>query len=99
MMTVAGPGGEPDTISGPDGFATRVRHEHDLALDHVDELILLRMRVPGRRLAAGQNSYEVDAVVPEPRMIAQASVENVCAVPRGTAQDSSTRCSLARRSV
>ena len=54
--------------------ATRVGHEHELALEHVDELILLRMRVTGRRLAAGQNPNEIDAVVLEPRMVAQAPV-------------------------
>jgi hypothetical protein len=53
MMTVPGPGREPDTHAGPNGLPTRVRHEHELALYHVDELILLRMRATGRRLAAG----------------------------------------------
>src|SRR5215813_7070057 len=77
MMTVPGPSREPDTHAGPDGFPTRVRHEHELALYHVDELILLRMRVTGRRLAAGQDPNEVDAVVLEPRMVAQASVETL----------------------
>jgi homoserine acetyltransferase len=56
----------PDTRSRPDSFATRIRHEHELALNHVDELILLRMRVTGQRLAAGQNPREIDAVVLEP---------------------------------
>ena len=48
MVTVAGPRREADAHARPDGFATRVRDEHELALDHVDELILFRMRVTGR---------------------------------------------------
>src|SRR6476661_10324580 len=35
------------------------------------------MRVTGRRLSAGQDPNEVDAVVLEPRMVAQASVETL----------------------
>src|SRR5262245_32157548 len=35
------------------------------------------MRVTGRRLATGQDPNEVDAVVLEPRMVAQASVETL----------------------
>ena len=71
-MAVAGACRKTDARADPDGLATRVGHEHELALEHVDELILLRMRVTGRRLAAGQNPNEIDAVVLEPRMVAQA---------------------------
>src|SRR5262245_56520655 len=77
MMTRPRPGREPAPHDRPNGLPTRVRHEHELALYHVDEFILLRLRVAGRRLAAGQDPNEVDAVVLEPCMVAQASVETL----------------------
>ena len=40
MMAVAGACRKADARAGPDGLATGVRHEHELALEHVDELIL-----------------------------------------------------------
>src|SRR5215475_8922840 len=72
MMAIARSSWKADADARPNGFATRVGHKHQLALNHVNELVLLRMRVPRRRLTIGQNPNKVDAVIFEPRMIAEA---------------------------
>src|SRR5450631_1933402 len=74
MMAVARSGWKADAGTWLNGFATRVGHKHEFTLEHVNELVLLGMSVSGRRLAAGQNSNEIDAVILEPGMIAQAPV-------------------------
>jgi hypothetical protein len=73
MMAVARSSWKADAGARPNGFATRVGHKHELPLYHVNELVLLRMRVSRRRLTIGQNPNKVDAVILEPRMIAEAS--------------------------
>ena len=55
-------------VPGP----TRVGHKHELALNHVNELVLPGMRVSRRRLTTGQNPNKIDAVILEPCMIAEA---------------------------
>ena len=72
MMAVARSSWKADAGARPNGFATRVGHKHELALNHVNELVLLGMRVSRRRLTIGQNPNEVDAVILEPRMISEA---------------------------
>src|SRR5258708_16815105 len=72
MMAIARSSWKADAGTRPNGFATRVGHKHELALNHVNELVLLRMRVSCRRLTIGQNPNKVDAVILEPRMIAEA---------------------------
>src|SRR5690349_9519394 len=72
MMAIARASRKADAGARPNGFATRVGHQHELALNHVNELVLLRMRVSRRRLTIGQNTNKVDAVILEPRMIAEA---------------------------
>src|SRR5262245_1213370 len=73
-MSIAGACRKANARAGPDGLTTCIRHEHEFALDHVDELILLRVRVAGRRLAAGQDPNEIDAVILQPRMVPEAPV-------------------------
>jgi hypothetical protein len=53
MMSVPGTCWKANAGAGPDTFSTRVRHEHEFALEHVNEFILLRMRVTRRRLSTG----------------------------------------------
>ena len=40
-MAVACSSWEADAGSRPNGFATRIGHKHELALKHVNELVLL----------------------------------------------------------
>ncbi len=51
-----------------------VRHEHEFALEHIDELILLRMCVTSRRLAARQDPNEIDPIILQPRMVSEAPI-------------------------
>jgi hypothetical protein len=71
MVAIARSSWKADAAARPNGFATRVGHKHELALNHVNELVLLRMRVSRRRLTIGQNPNKVDALILEPRMIAE----------------------------
>jgi hypothetical protein len=64
MMAIARSSWKADAGARPNGFATRVGHKHKLALNHVNELVLLRMRVSRRRLIIRQNPNKVDAVTP-----------------------------------
>src|ERR1700731_2226526 len=65
MMAVARSSWKADAGARPNGFATRVGHKHELALNHVNELVLLGMRVSRRRLTTGQNANKIDAVILE----------------------------------
>ena len=96
-MAIARSSWKADAGARPNGFATRVGHKHELALNHVNELVLLGMRVSRRRLTIGQNPNKVDAVILEPRMIAEGAGYSACAVPPGTARDSWMRCSQINR--
>ena len=71
-MAVACSSWKANAGARPNGFATRVGNKHELALNHVNELVLFGMRVSRRRLTIGQNPNKVDAVILEPRMIAEA---------------------------
>src|SRR5476651_498319 len=72
MMAVARSSWKADAGARPNGFTTRVGHKHELALKHVNELVLPGMRVSRRRLTTGQNPNKVDAIILESGMIAQA---------------------------
>jgi hypothetical protein len=63
MMAVARSSWKTDAGARPNGFAIRVGHKHELALNHVNELVLLGMRVSRRRLTTGQNPNKIDAVI------------------------------------
>src|SRR5215471_15769572 len=52
---------ECDAGTRPDRLATRIGHKDKFAFNDVNELILFRMGVPGRRLAAWLDTYEIDA--------------------------------------
>src|SRR5689334_23416246 len=72
MMAIACSSWKADAGARPNGFAAGVGHKHELALDHVNELVLPGMRVSRRRLTSGQNPNKIDAVILEPCMIAEA---------------------------
>src|SRR5215475_13305927 len=74
VMTIASACRECDAGAWPDRLASRIGDEDEFTLDDVNELILFRVGVPSRRLAARLNTYEVDAVVLEPAVIAEPPV-------------------------
>src|SRR5215469_2938243 len=74
VMTIAGACRECDAGARPDRLASRIGDEDEFTLDDVNELILFRVGVPSRRLAARLDTYEVDAVVLDPTVIAETSV-------------------------
>jgi hypothetical protein len=63
MVPVAGARGKTDARPGSDALAAPIRHQHDLALQHVDELVLLGMGVTCRGLAARLDADEIDPIV------------------------------------
>ena len=69
-MTIASACRECDAGAWPDRLASRVGEEDEFTLDDVNELILFRVGVPGRRLAARLDTYDVDPLVFEPTVIA-----------------------------
>jgi hypothetical protein len=64
----------PPIAARSDRLASRIGDEDEFTLDDVNEFILFRVGVSRRRLAAGLDTYEVDAVVFEPAVIAEAPV-------------------------
>ena len=70
VMTIASACRECDAGAWPDRLASRIGDEDEFTLDDVNEFILFRVGVPSRRLAARLDTYEVDAVVFEPTVIA-----------------------------
>jgi hypothetical protein len=74
VMTIASACRECDAGAWPDRLASRIGDEDEFTLDDVNELILFRVGVPSRRLAARLDTYEVDAVVLEPTVIAETPV-------------------------
>jgi hypothetical protein len=80
VVTIARPCRECDAGARPDRLASRIGDEDQFTLDDVNELILFRVGVPGRRLAAWLDTYEVDAVVFEPTVIAETPVPSFALV-------------------
>src|SRR5262245_55828906 len=74
VMSVAGASRKANACARPDGLATCVRHEREFTLNHIDELILLRVRVTGRRLTAGLDPNEIHSVILQPRIVPQAPI-------------------------
>ena len=70
MVTVSCARRECDASARPDSLAPRIGDEDEFAFDDVNELILFRVGVPGRRLAARLDEYEVHAIVFKPTVIA-----------------------------
>ena len=70
VVTVSSTRRECDATAGPDSLAPRIGDEDEFAFDDVNEFILSCVGVPGRRLAAGLDTYEVDAIVFKPTVIA-----------------------------
>ena len=73
-MAIASACRECDAGAWPDRFVSRIGDEDEFTLDDVHELILFRVGVPSRRLAARLDTYKVDAVVLEPTVIAKTPV-------------------------
>src|SRR5262245_19273789 len=71
MMPVADTGLETCSISGTQHGRTAVLDQRDLALEHVDELVLLLVPVAQRRGRAGPQPREVDPELREPRDVAE----------------------------
>jgi len=74
VMTIASACRECDARAWPDRLAPRIGDEDEFTVDDVNELILFRVGVPSRRLAARLDTHEVDAVVLEPTVIAETPV-------------------------
>ena len=70
VVTIASARRECDAGARPDRLAPCIGDEDEFTFDDVNEFILFRVGVPGRRLAAWLDTYEVDAVVFEPTVIA-----------------------------
>src|SRR5262245_63297277 len=73
-MSVAGACRKANACARPDGLTTCVRHEHKFALDHIDELILLRVRVTGRRLTARLDPNKIHSIILQARIVPQAPI-------------------------
>jgi hypothetical protein len=74
VVTIASARRECDAGARPDRLASRIGHEDEFTLDDVNEFILFHVGAPRRRLAAWLDTYEVDAVVFEPAVIAETPV-------------------------
>ena len=70
-MAVARTRWKADAGARTNRLATRIRDQHQLPFDNVDELVLFGMRMPRRRLSAGHDAHEVDAVVFQACVIAE----------------------------
>src|SRR5690606_13963038 len=71
MMTIFATGWKPGCDPRLETLLAGFRHQRDVALQHVDELVLVRMPVPQRRPRAGRQLHEVDAEMAEPERVAQ----------------------------
>src|SRR5437867_13344830 len=60
--------------AAPEPLSPGIGDERDLALEHVDELILLGVPVPHRGLSARVKARDVDAEVFQPSRLAEASL-------------------------
>jgi hypothetical protein len=74
VMAIASACRECDAGARPDRLTSRIGDEDEFTLDDVNELILFRVGVPSRGLAARLDTYEVDAVILEPTVIAETPV-------------------------
>jgi hypothetical protein len=63
MMTIVDGGFESGAIAGAKNLLPRVRDEHELALEHVHELIFRGMPMPLARPGAGLQSQEIDSEI------------------------------------
>jgi hypothetical protein len=79
-------------LARPQGLRALVGLEHDLARHHPDELVLLAVRVPSRRLSAGHDARQVHAEIRQSYMVAEPAVPALAVQGRGTSPDSWWRC-------
>ena len=73
-MRVPGPRRKAGALAGVQHLHSSVGLELDLALENVDELILARVRVAGRGLAARSDTGEIDAKIGQFQVIAEPPV-------------------------
>jgi hypothetical protein len=66
MMAIMDSGLEAGAISGTENLFSRVRDQHELALEHVHELIFGGMPMPLAGPGAGLQAQEVDSEVGQP---------------------------------
>jgi hypothetical protein len=83
MMTVMNSGFESGAIAGPKNLFTRVRDQHELALENIYELIFGGMPMPLAGPGAGQQAQEIDSEVGQPGGIPDSLARATCA---GTAE-------------
>src|SRR5215217_1190450 len=72
MMSVRIIGLEPRGVAGPQCFFAVVGDEHELAAQHVDELVRTGVPVPLARPGARRETDEIDPELRQPRDIADA---------------------------
>ncbi len=71
LVAVAGPGREPGARARGQGLLAGVSAQHQLALEHVDELVLEGVMVAHRRLLARRQGGQVDADLGQPKRVAE----------------------------
>src|SRR4029453_1719695 len=77
VVRVFRPGGITGAHSGGEYLLALAGDEHDLAREHIDELVLQRVPVTKRRLAARTKRDEVDAELGEAAGVAQLALRTV----------------------
>src|SRR5439155_3494979 len=73
-VSIAGAGRKAGTHARCQCLSTGVGFEHDLAFNHIDELVLLRMRMPVGGLSARHDPGQVHAIVPQAGVVAKTTV-------------------------
>ena len=73
-MCVAGPGGKSGAHPGSQYLLTIIGLQHHFAFQHIDELVLARMRMPVGGLPSRNDPGQVDAEIMQPRVIAEPPV-------------------------
>src|SRR3954470_23636644 len=74
VVTVSSTRRECDASARRDCLAPRIGDEDEFAFNDVNEFILFRVGVPGRRLAAGLDTYKVHDIVFDPAVISQTTI-------------------------
>ncbi len=71
MVAVAGGLRERRALTGAQQHLALVVDEDELALEHIDELVLVRMPMALARPSAGRQAHEIDAEVDEAAGVAE----------------------------
>ena len=92
-----GPGREAGAHAGFEDLRAGVGLQHDLALEHPDELVLRAVGVAIGGLPAGDDAGEVHPEVPQAGVVAETAIVARSGSARAAAREWSWRCSPARR--